>query len=112
MKIAVPVAEENLALHFGHCREFVIFDVDDEGKEIVKSETWPAPPHQPGLLPQWLQEKGANMIIAGGMGARAQSLFEQKNIKVIIGAPREKPEKVVADFMKGTLSTGRNICDH
>ena len=71
-----------------------------------------SPPHQPGLLPSWLHERGAGIIIAGGMGARAQELFAQKNIKVVIGAPSETPEQIVKAFLGGSLETGVNICDH
>ena len=33
------------------------------------------PPHEPGVLPGWLHHLGADVIIAGGMGQRAISLF-------------------------------------
>ncbi len=46
------------------------------------------PPHEPGLLPTWLQEQGADIIIAGGMGSRAQELFLGKGIHVVTGASR------------------------
>ncbi|MCK7542001.1 MAG: hypothetical protein MZV63_69485 [Marinilabiliales bacterium] len=32
-------------------------------------------PHEPGLLPGWLAEKGVTDVIAGGMGQRAIGLF-------------------------------------
>jgi ATP-binding protein involved in chromosome partitioning len=43
------------------------------------------------------------MIIAGGMGQRAQGLFTEHGIKVLVGAPAVTPEKLVADFLAGTL---------
>jgi predicted Fe-Mo cluster-binding NifX family protein len=39
------------------------------------------------VLPKCLHEPGADDIIAGGMGQRAVSLFAQKGIKVVAGAP-------------------------
>ena len=72
----------------------------------------PAPEHQPGLLPRWLAERGANVIIAGGMGARALGLFAEQRIEVAVGAPREEPEKLVQAYLAGTLVAGENICDH
>ena len=71
-----------------------------------------APPHQPGLLPPWLAERGANMIIAGGMGQRALELFAAQGIDVIIGASPETPENLVKDYLAGKLKTGQNVCDH
>ncbi len=112
MRIAIPLAEGKLSMHFGHCQEFALVDVDEEAKKIEKSVRAPAPGHQPGQLPRWLAEQGANLIIAGGMGSRAQGLFEQSGIRVAIGAPSEEPEKVVQAYLDGTLQTGGNICDH
>lgn len=112
MKIAVPTANGLLCPHFGHCDEFTIVDVNLETKNITNTETVPAPEHEPGLLPRWLQEKGADVIIAGGMGARAQALFAQNGVKVCVGAPIAPPADLVAAYLAGTLETGANLCDH
>ncbi len=112
MRIAIPMADGKLAMHFGHCERFALVDVDPESKKIVKREDIVPPPHQPGLLPPWLAEQGANLIVAGGMGQRAIALFAQQGIQVVLGAPAETPEKIVADYLGGTLQTGDNVCDH
>ncbi len=112
MKIAIPLAEGKLTAHFGHCASFAIIEVEDQTKKIIKREDIAAPPHEPGLLPPWLAERGANMIIAGGMGQRAQQLFTQQGIQVVVGAPVETPEKLIADYFAGTLKAGENLCDH
>jgi len=112
MKIAIPIAEGKLAMHFGHCGLFALIDVDEESKAITNREDLVPPPHEPGVLPQWLAEKGANLIIAGGMGQRAQMLFTQNGIKVLVGAPSETPEIIVAAYLDSTLTTGVNMCDH
>jgi predicted Fe-Mo cluster-binding NifX family protein len=70
------------------------------------------PPHEPGLLPRWLHEQGATVIIAGGMGQRAQGLFAENGIKVVVGAPAEAPDALVRAYLDGTLKTGGNVCDH
>ncbi|MBU2547310.1 MAG: NifB/NifX family molybdenum-iron cluster-binding protein [Proteobacteria bacterium] len=112
MKIAIPVADGRLSAHFGHCRLFALIDVDIETKNIIKREDHDAPPHEPGLLPSWLAERGAEMIIAGGMGQRALDLFSQQGIRVLVGAPNQKPEDLIAQYLDGTLQTGDNVCDH
>ena len=112
MRIAVPLAHGKLALHFGHCEHFALVDVDATTKSIVKTELVEAPDHQPGLLPRWLAEKGAQLIIAGGMGSRAQALFADQQIQVVIGAPAETPEMLVNAYLDGTLQSGENVCDH
>jgi len=112
MKIAIPLAEGKLCMHFGHCEQFALLDVDKKAKKITKKQLLTPPPHEPGVLPKWLHEQGANVIIAGGMGQRAQSLFAENGIKVVVGAPGEEPEKIAAAYLAGTLQAGENVCDH
>lgn len=112
MKIAVPVAEGRLCMHFGHCEQFAIFNIDKESKSIAGLETLIPPPHEPGLLPKWLSDKGINCVIAGGMGARAVTLFRERGVDVITGAPTGNPAEVVNQFLSGSLVTAANTCDH
>lgn len=112
MKIAIPIAEGKLAMHFGHCAEFALIDVDNTKKTITGQKRLTPPPHEPGVLPRWLHEQGVNVIIAGGMGSRAQALFAENGIKVTVGAPSETPETLIAAYLTGTLQTGANVCDH
>jgi predicted Fe-Mo cluster-binding NifX family protein len=55
---------------------------------------------------------GVKVVIAGGMGRRALDLFSQRGIRVAIGAPSAQPEKLVEQYLQGTLITGENLCDH
>ncbi|MEA3470398.1 MAG: iron-sulfur cluster carrier protein MrpORP [Thermodesulfobacteriota bacterium] len=113
MKIAIPLAGGRLSVHFGHCEEFALFDVDVEKKEIVGQEKAPAPEdHEPGTLPNWLIDKGVNMVIVSGMGSRAKGILEQRGVKVNIGAPSDDPEIVIKSYLDGSLEFGENICDH
>lgn len=112
MRIAIPLANGRLSMHFGHCEEFALIDADEKTKAITGKQVLKSPDHQPGLLPVWLQERGANVVIAGGMGVRAQQFFAQNKVRVLVGAPAEEPEKIVQAFLDGTLKTGQNVCDH
>jgi predicted Fe-Mo cluster-binding NifX family protein len=112
MRIAVPLAQGKLSLHFGHCEQFAIIDVDSGSKNILSQELVEPPPHEPGVLPKWLSGLHVELIIAGGMGQRAQQLFAQNNIKVVIGASDQSPEELVSAYLENTLETGDNICDH
>ena len=111
-RIAIPIAQGRLSAHFGHCEEFALIDIDLETKTMQSKEMVAAPEHQPGLLPRWLAERGANVIIAGGMGMRAQNLFTEQDIQVVVGAPVDAPEAIAEAFLAGSLQTGQNICDH
>ncbi|HDL03763.1 MAG: ATPase [Candidatus Zixiibacteriota bacterium] len=110
MRIAIPTADGVLCPHFGHCQEFVLIDVDTETKKITEVSKVLPPPHEPGVLPQWLAQLGCNMIIAGGMGGRAIGLFQSKGINVICGAQAQRPEDVVLGYLEGRLVTGANMC--
>ena len=112
MKIAIPTAGGRLCMHFGHCEQFALLDVDAAGKKVTGKTMVTPPPHEPGLLPKWLHERGVNVIIAGGMGQRAQGLFKENGIAVVVGAPAEVPETLVAQYLAGTLASGENVCDH
>ena len=112
MKIALPLAAGKLCMHFGHCEQFVLIDVDETTRKIIGKTTVTPPPHEPGLLPRWLAEQGVTNIIAGGMGQRAQTLFQERNIAVVVGAPAGEPETLVTDYLSGSLVSGANACDH
>lgn len=112
MKIAIPVTNGKLSMHFGHCEQFAIFDVDMENKKITAQDLQTPPPHEPGVLPQWLSEMQVELIISGGMGSRAHQLFQQNNIEVIVGATDKPPQEIIEQYMSNELQTGQNICDH
>ena len=112
MKIAMPVAGGKLCMHFGHCEEFIFVEIDEKEKKILDRKSVTSPPHAPGMLPSWVKDHGANVVIAGGMGMRAQQIFKQHGIEIITGARETDPEKLALDYANGTLETGENVCDH
>ncbi|MEJ2047338.1 MAG: NifB/NifX family molybdenum-iron cluster-binding protein [Dehalococcoidia bacterium] len=112
MRCAVPITGGMVSSHFGHCEEFALFDVDEQKKKILGKVVVASPGHQPGLLPEWLAEQGVSLVIAGGMGSRAQNLFQQNHIGVVTGILEGDPGSVVQSYLDGTLSTGPNVCDH
>ena len=112
MRIAIPIADGRLCPHFGHCDDFAMIEADPEKKEILATELLRPPPHEPGVLPRWLQEQRADVVIAGGMGPRAEQLLAQNGVTVVIGASGRTAEELVVAYLNGTLQTGANICDH
>jgi predicted Fe-Mo cluster-binding NifX family protein len=108
--IAVPVENGILCSHFGHCQQFAIIEIHDN---TITSETMiTPPPHEPGILPGWLAEKGVTDIIAGGIGQRAIGLFNERKINVFVGAPIKNPAELASDLINNTLAAGANYCDH
>jgi len=112
MRIVIPVSEGRLDPHFGHCRSFVLIDVEVEEQKILATTTMDAPPHEPGSLPIWIAEQGADLVLAGGMGGRAIQILADKGVEVIVGAPSIDPESVVRSYLAGEIGAGANACDH
>jgi len=111
MRIAIPVAGGRLCAHFGHCEVFAFLDVDQGSRQVVGRQDLTPPPHEPGVIPGWVAAQGAKVVLAGGMGARAVSLFEQAGVQVFTGCPAETPEALVQGFLDGRMVRGGNACD-
>lgn len=112
MKIALPTSSGKLCAHFGHCEKFVFVSINTKDKKIISKDLLTPPAHEPGILPTWVKENGADIVIAGGMGQRAQALFEEKGIKVVVGCQKENIEEIISDYLNDNLKIGSNICDH
>ncbi len=108
--IVVPISEGVLSSHFGHCEQFYFAVVKEN--QIIEEYLKTPPKHEPELFPRWVQEQGGNLVIAGGMGQKACSLFAQNNIETIVGAPINFPRKVVESYLSGVLKTTENSCTH
>lgn len=108
MKVAISTDGEFVSAHFGRCPDFTIADIKD-GK-VEKKETIQNPGHQPGLIPQFLHEKGVKCIICGGMGARATGFFNELGIRAVVGISG-KVDEVIEKFKNGTLQGGESLCN-
>lgn len=110
--LAIPTTDDKLDAHFGHCKEFYFATVDMKAKKILNEVKIPAPPHEPGLLPVWVHDRGARILIAGGLGSQAQQIFNKKGIEVIAGAPIKNVTELVSDYISGALEDNDSTCDH
>ena len=59
--------------------------------------------HEPGVIPHFVAEQNATVIIAGGMGPKAIEWFEKLNVKPITTKPR-KIKDILNDYIEGRLS--------
>jgi predicted Fe-Mo cluster-binding NifX family protein len=112
MRIAIPVSDGVLSPHFGHAESFVFLDVDPSTSAIRNTVAVPAPLHQPGLLPEWLKDHGAEVVLVGGIGPRAVQLLEARAIRVVTGVPGLAPARLAEEFLRGRLTVGADPCDH
>lgn len=107
LKVAVASEGNMVTGHFGHCESFMIFTT--EGDKVTGVDDVPNPGHKPGFLPNFLADRGVNVIISGGMGGGAVDIFNERNVEVIIGAVG-KAEDAVAAYLKGSLKSTGSIC--
>jgi predicted Fe-Mo cluster-binding NifX family protein len=107
MRISISTDSNQVSAHFGRCPSFTIIDIDNG--QVTKRETIDNPGHHPGYLPQFLHEKGVNMIVAGGMGQRARGLFLEQGIETILGIAGSIDE-VVEKLTNDTLEGGESLC--
>lgn len=112
MKIAIPTTEGKLCSHFGHCETFTFVEINPTTKEILDIST--GIPEE-GITCQsanWIAAKGANVVLAGGMGGRPKSLFEQNGVVVLLGCPELEVVELVKQYMDKALVSGKNSCGH
>ena len=107
MKIAVAANGHTVAGHFGHCETFILFDT--ENGVITAEDPVPNPGHKPGFLPNFLADRGAMVIIAGGMGGGAVDIFNERNVEVILGAQGDARENV-EKYLRGELRSTGSVC--
>ncbi|HOZ54463.1 MAG TPA: NifB/NifX family molybdenum-iron cluster-binding protein [Clostridia bacterium] len=108
MKIAIASNENMCCEHFGHCEGFKVYEIENE--KVVSEMFFENPGHKPGFLPVFLKEKGANVVIAGGMGEMAQQIFKENNIEVIVGVSGNL-EQIVKEYIAKNLKSTGAVCD-
>lgn len=108
-RLAVATEQNQVAQHFGRCEGYTL--VDYEGDRVINKWYLPNPGHQPGFLPRFLGEHGIDCIIAGGMGPRAQNLFNEQGIDYLLGITGPVDD-AVKEYIKGAIAGGESLCDH
>lgn len=112
MTIAIPAREGRLHEHFGGSTQFALVQADPARRKILNVRTISAPPHAPGLFPRWLRELGADVVIAGGIGRRALSLFAEQGIAVRAGQSGATVEELAEAYLNDELLTAPDGCSH
>ena len=106
-RISVAAMGKTVAGHFGHCENFIFFDTEDG--RIVNVESVPNPGHKPGFLPNFLADRGAKVIITGGMGGGAVDIFNERDVEVILGVQGDA-QTAVETYLRGELKSTGSIC--
>ena len=110
MKIAVTYENGEIFQHFGHTKQFKVYEV--ENGEIVKAEVMDSNGSGHGALAGLLSEAGIEVLICGGIGGGAQMALAEADIKLYGGVSGNADEAVLA-LINGTLGYNPDVrCDH
>lgn len=107
MRVAISTDGDYVSAHFGRCPQFTIVDIEED--KVKDKEVLDNPGHHPGFLPQFLQKKGVDAIVAGGMGQRAVGLFAEVGIEIVVGISG-RIDEVIKQLTEGTLKGGESLC--
>jgi len=107
MKIAISTDSGNVCAHFGRAPEFTFVTIEND--QVIEKKVLPNPGHSVGSIPQFVNQQGANFMIAGGMGNRAEAFFNQYGIEVIVGVTG-RIDDVIKKILDGTLEGGESLC--
>jgi predicted Fe-Mo cluster-binding NifX family protein len=109
MIIAISTDNKMVSKHFGRCEQYTIFETKDN--KIVLKMAVDAPGHEPFLMPKFVKEQGANILITDGIGPKSIDLFERLGIKTISGI-EGNVDDVINLFLKNKLNSSLNSCNH
>jgi len=103
--------QSEMSMHFGRCACYTLVDVEqDEIKNVQVIANPYFENHVPGVVPGFMNEQKADVMIAGGMGPRAVQLFQSFGIDVATGVAG-KVENVLKAYLEGKV-TGCAPCSH
>jgi len=109
MKIAIASddnkgLQSRVAQHFGRCPYYIFVELEgDEAKEINTVENPYHAVHEAGMVPAFIHQQQADVMIAGGMGRRAIQFFSEYGIKTATGAAGTVEEALHA-YQQGYLA--------
>lgn len=108
MKLAIATVGDKVSSHFGHCDGFTVYTLDNS--KVIGKEFLDSPKHEKGVLPKFLAENGVNIIAAGGMGKRAQDLFKDNDIDVIVGV-KGSLDQAIEKYLNDALKSTDSVCE-
>lgn len=97
--------DADMSMHFGHCDLYTLVEVEENAVKAVR--TLPGVPHEEGgclAAVQYLADQGVTTLLAGGMGMRPLTGFQQAGIDVLFAGACATVGEAVNACLTGTLS--------
>ena len=105
MKVCIPTEsnfglDDHLSQHFGRAQTFTVVDMETGKVKVIRNDS----SHMGGskLPPEILAEHGVDVMIVGGLGPKAITMFESFGIKVVVGGSGLVRD-VIEDWKAGNL---------
>lgn len=110
MKIAVTHETGNVFQHFGHTKQFKLYEIEEGEVKKISFLNTDGSGH--GALSGLLKNNGVEVLICGGIGGGAQNALNEAGIKFFGGVSGSADMAVIA-YLKDELSFDPNVhCDH
>ena len=110
MKIAVTYENGRIFQHFGHTKQFKVYEV--EGNKIISSKVIDTNGQGHSALAGLLKIIGVDVLICGGIGGGAQIALAEEGIK-LYGGVSNSCDAAVEALLANILDYNPNVkCDH
>ncbi len=110
MKVAVTYENGMVFQHFGHTKQFKVYDV--ENGQITGSQVMDTNGQGHGALATLLSQSGIDVLICGGIGAGAINALADAGIQLYGGTAGYADDAVKA-YLSGNLKFDSNVhCEH
>lgn len=109
MRIAISTEGDRVSAHFGRCPVFTVIDFDQNEGIVTNRFELQNPGHAPGAVPNFLHSQGVEVIVCGGMGNKAFSIFSGLGVQTMVGIEGNINETIDM-IKKGTLKGGLSLC--
>ena len=107
MNIAIVTEGDQVSQHFGRSEGFLLAGI--ENGQVISRESFKAGDHDCGALPLMFNERGVDLVIAGGLGMGAIQHLQHAGIAVIAGI-QGNAEDALTRFLAGNLQGGEATC--
>lgn len=110
MRIAVTTEGNQVFQHFGHCKEFTIFEIEDQ--KVVQKSTLDTSASGHGALADLMKENKVDVLICGGIGGGARRALKANRVEIVPGVTGEIEEVVVRYLSGEQIGDPDFICTH
>ena len=110
MRIAVTYEDGQIFQHFGHSKQFKLYDIN--GQQILSSKVVDVVGGGHGALAAFLRSLQVDTLICGGIGGGAQQALAEAGIRLDGGVSGD-PDAAVKALLEGSLAYNPDIqCSH